>query len=74
MFASLEVDYGEKTNPHSTLMTGKMSKNVIFYELDLGLNHVVRKFCEPVPDSAHRLITVPGDIDGPGGVLVLCED
>lgn len=74
IFASLEVDYGEKTNSFATINTGKVSKNVIFYELDLGLNHVARKYCEPVPDSAHRLMSVPGDIDGPGGVLVLCED
>ena len=41
VFAALEVDYGEKSQPYSTVMTGKVSKNVIFYELDLGLNHVV---------------------------------
>lgn len=33
-----------------------------------------RKYCEPVPESAHRLISVPGDLEGPGGVLVLCEN
>lgn len=29
---------------------------------------------DPVPKSANSLITVPGGTEGPGGVLVLCED
>jgi splicing factor 3B subunit 3 len=41
--------------------------------MDLGLNHVVRKNIFQVDQSAHHLIAVPGD-DGPGGVLVVCED
>jgi len=40
MFACLEVDYGEASSPFSPVVTGKIAKNVIFYELDLGLNHV----------------------------------
>lgn len=27
-----------------------------FYELDLGLNHVVRKYSEPLEDTANHLI------------------
>jgi len=53
MFASLEVDYGDKSSKFSSVVTGNVSKNVIFYELDLGLNHVIRKHCEPAPESAH---------------------
>ena len=41
--------------------------------MDLGLNHVIRKNIIPVDQSAHMLIAVPGD-DGPGGILVVCED
>lgn len=46
------------------------------YEVDLGLNHVVRKFAEPVPASAHALIAVPGgdQQEGPSGVIVACEN
>jgi len=43
------------------------------YEMDLGLNHVVRKNIIPVDRSASGLVAVPGD-DGPGGIIVLCED
>lgn len=52
-----------------------------FYELDLGLNHVVRKWSEPTDPRANLLIQVPGGqssttnkFDGPSGVLVCCED
>jgi splicing factor 3B subunit 3 len=41
--------------------------------MDLGLNHVIRKNILPVDKTAHMLIAVPGD-DGPGGILVVCED
>ena len=45
-----------------------------FYELDLGLNHVVRKYSEPLEDTANLLICVPGGNDGPSGVLICCEN
>jgi splicing factor 3B subunit 3 len=41
--------------------------------MDLGLNHVARKHIMEVDDSAGMLIAVPGD-DGPGGIIVVCED
>jgi hypothetical protein len=52
-----------------------------FYELDLGLNHVVRKWSEPTDRRANLLVQVPGGqnaqsehFDGPSGVLVCTED
>lgn len=52
-----------------------------YYELDLGLNHVVRKWSEATDPRANLLVQVPGGLqassdryDGPGGVLVCCED
>ena len=56
MFACLEVNYGEIDSPFAPIVTGKIEKTLTFYEMDLGLNNVTRKFCEPVPESAHRLI------------------
>lgn len=41
-----------------------------YYELDLGLNHVVRKFAAPVHDDSFLLLPVPGASSGPGGVLI----
>jgi splicing factor 3B subunit 3 len=52
-----------------------------YYELDLGLNHVVRKWSEPTDPRANMLVQVPGGqtaasdrFEGPSGVLVCCED
>ena len=49
-------------------------KNLVYYELDLGLNHVVRKWADPVDPTANMLVMVPGGNDGPGGVLVCSEN
>lgn len=54
---------------------GEAQKHLTFYELDLGLNHVVRKWSDPVDNGANLLIPVPGgDSEGPGGVLVCAEN
>ena len=52
-----------------------------FYELDLGLNHVVRKWSKPTDPRANLLVQVPGGqlapsnrYDRPSGGLVCCED
>ena len=49
-------------------------KQLVLYELDLGLNHVISKSSEPVDNGANLLIPVPGGEDGPGGVLVCAEN
>lgn len=72
-FACLEIDYGDIEQSFSAVNTGNIQKTLTFYEMDLGLNHVIRKNIIPVDISAHLLIAVPGD-DGPGGILVVCED
>ncbi|PIA19760.1 hypothetical protein COEREDRAFT_30940, partial [Coemansia reversa NRRL 1564] len=60
VFAVLESAYGEASEV----------KELVYYELDLGLNHVVRRWSTAVDNSAHRLIALPGGGDGPSGVLV----
>ena len=74
MFACLELDYEEADNDP----TGESAQNALqtltFYELDLGLNHVVRKYSEPLDEYANFLIAVPGGNDGPSGVLVCSEN
>lgn len=74
MFACIEVDYGEKENPESAVHTGTAEKTLTYYEMDLGLNHVIRKAAVLIPSSANLLIPIPGGTDGPGGVLVCCEN
>lgn len=38
----------------------RTQQTLTFYELDLGLNHVVRKYHEPLEEHANFLISVPG--------------
>ncbi|EDV29081.1 uncharacterized protein TRIADDRAFT_49802 [Trichoplax adhaerens] len=74
VFACLEVDYEEADNDptgEAALTTRQM---LTYYELDLGLNHVVRKFTETLQDFSNMLIPVPGGNDGPSGILVCSEN
>jgi len=74
LFACLEVDYGDMEDENAPVNTEEYQKLLVFYEMDLGLNHVVRKNYEKVHNSASLLVPIPGGNEGPGGVLVFCED
>lgn len=74
LFACLEVDYGDSENENSAVNTEEYKKMLVYYEMDLGLNHVVRKNYDFVDNSAHLLLSVPGSNEGPGGVLLFCEN
>ena len=74
VFACLEVDYGDADQSSSPVVTGVYQKLLVFYEMDLGLNHVIRKITQSIDNTANILIPVPGGSDGPGGVIVLCEN
>ena len=73
IFATLEVDCEEVENDPETNEV-LYEKNVVFYELDLGLNHVVRKWADAVDPTSNHLVAIPGGTDGPGGVLVCSEN
>ncbi|KAF5628518.1 pre-mRNA-splicing factor rse-1 [Fusarium sp. NRRL 25303] len=72
VFAALEMDYSWSDQDPS----GQETPNVelVYYELDLGLNHVVRKWSETFESTASLLFQVPGGNDGPSGVLVCGEE
>lgn len=74
IFAALEVDYTEADQDPSGEALDQLEKLLVYYELDLGLNHVIRKWAEPVDRTATMLFQVPGGADGPSGVLVCGED
>lgn len=74
VFAALEVDYGESDQDPTGQAYEEIEKSLVYYELDLGLNHVVRKWSDPVDRTATILFQVPGGQDGPSGVLVCGED
>ncbi|CAI9716004.1 splicing factor 3B subunit 3 [Octopus vulgaris] len=73
-FACLEIDYEEADydpTGEAALQTHQM---LTYYELDLGLNHVVRKYSEQLEEHANSLIAVPGGSDGPSGCLICSEN
>jgi splicing factor 3B subunit 3 len=74
IFACLELDYTDSDVDVSGESIEKAQKTLSYYELDLGINHVVKKWSRETDRGANMLIPVPGDADGPGGCLVLCEN
>eukprot|EP00741_Cyanophora_paradoxa_P006525 tig00001024_g6316.t1 len=74
VFAALEIEYAEAESDPTGEAAAQTQKMLVYYELDLGLNHVTRKWSDPVDDTANLLIAVPGGSDGPSGVLVCCEN
>lgn len=74
MFAVLELDYSSAETDSSGEAVGELHKDLVYYELDLGLNYIVRKWSEPVDRTAHILFRVPGGHDAPSGVLCCGED
>ncbi|KAL2792955.1 CPSF A subunit region-domain-containing protein [Aspergillus keveii] len=74
VFAALEVDYSESDQDPTGRAYKEVEKLLVYYELDLGLNHVVRRWADPVDRTASMLFQVPGGADGPSGVLVCSED
>lgn len=60
VFAALERSYDADA-----------TKQLAYYELDLGLNHITRRVSTTVRESTTTMIPVPGHHDGPGGVLLL---
>lgn len=74
IFAAIELDYSDADQDPTGEAASLAQKQLVFYELDLGLNHVVRKWSDAVDNGANLLIPVPGGADGPGGVLVCAEN
>ena len=74
VFAAIELDCGPSDADPSGAAAAAAQKQLAFYELDLGLNHVVRAGCAPIDNGANLLVPVPGGPDGPGGVLVCAEN
>uniref|UniRef100_A0A1I8G4E5 Splicing factor 3B subunit 3 n=1 Tax=Macrostomum lignano TaxID=282301 RepID=A0A1I8G4E5_9PLAT len=74
MFACIEMDFEEADTDTSGEAAQKALQHLTYYELDLGLNHVVRKYSEPLEEHANFLICVPGGQEGPSGLLVCSEN
>jgi len=78
VFASLEVNYEpiDKAQDKGETIP-EIAVGLAFWELDIGLNHVVKKCTLPVPETAHKLISVAGGTgsqEGVSGILVCCDN
>ncbi|KAH8894828.1 Pre-mRNA-splicing factor rse-1 [Thozetella sp. PMI_491] len=74
VFAALEIDYSEADQDATGQALQEVETQLVYYELDLGLNHVVRRWSEAVDPTSSILFQVPGGNDGPSGVLVCGEE
>lgn len=74
IFAAIEVDYSESDQDPTGRAYEEVEKQLVYYELDLGLNHVVRRWSDVIDRTSNLLFQVPGGADGPSGVLVCAED
>mmetsp|Transcript_25467 Transcript_25467/g.37560 ORF Transcript_25467/g.37560 Transcript_25467/m.37560 type:complete len:1258 (-) Transcript_25467:112-3885(-) len=74
VFAMIELEYKDADEDPTGEAAMEAEKRLTYYELDLGLNHVVRKWSEPISRTANMLLTVPGGDDGPSGVLICGEN
>lgn len=77
-FACLEIEYAEADADPSGSAARDAVKHLVYYELDLSSNVVLRRWSAPVSRSAHMLIPLPHATEGAaagedGGVLVCSE-
>jgi splicing factor 3B subunit 3 len=56
LFAVIESDYGEIDEFDASVITGEIKKSLTFYEMDLGLNHVIRKSTASLDASATSVL------------------
>jgi splicing factor 3B subunit 3 len=76
IFATLEVQYPDYTDVDDIQEVSTIiQKQLAYYELDLGLNHVSRRWAYVTHRTACCIAAVPGmDGSGPSGVLIGAED
>merc|ERR1712129_207854 len=65
---SLEILYADELDSQD------YKKEIAYYELDLGLNHVSRKWSTNIASTACCIASLPGGSDGPSGILIGCEN
>ena len=71
VFAVLECNYDDAER--NTDWYNYLAKYLVFYELDLGLNTMVKKHSQLVDSQSHKVVTIPSAI-GPSGVFVCTEN
>lgn len=52
MFAAIELDYSDADEDPTGEAASQAQKHLVFYELDLGINHVTRRWSDPCDNGA----------------------
>lgn len=65
VFAAIECSYDDQNNNRLPF-----ALDLNYYELDQGLNHLVKRKADSIPLSVIHLVPLPGYI---GGIIVCCE-
>ena len=73
IFAAIEVEYAQTLQTSKQKLNGAAAVELVLYELELGLNTIIRKHAILIDSTSNCLIPVPGGADGPGGLLVASE-
>ncbi|KAF2726095.1 hypothetical protein K431DRAFT_1040 [Polychaeton citri CBS 116435] len=73
IYAALECDYSDAEGDSTGTAYENREMQLAYYNVDLGLNHVVKSWTDTVDLTSNILFGVPGGQDGPSGVLVCAE-
>lgn len=73
-FVAIEADYGDLETKESAIYTRAINKSVVIYEVDLGLNQVIRKKVIPVSQNARMLLSIPVTDTIIGGFCVIFDE
>eukprot|EP00746_Dinoflagellata_sp_MGD_P155614 gnl/MRDRNA2_/MRDRNA2_85465_c0_seq1.p1 gnl/MRDRNA2_/MRDRNA2_85465_c0~~gnl/MRDRNA2_/MRDRNA2_85465_c0_seq1.p1 ORF type:complete len:1217 (+),score=20.44 gnl/MRDRNA2_/MRDRNA2_85465_c0_seq1:154-3651(+) len=73
IFAALELDVANIDDDPTGIAATNAQKVLTMYELDLGINSIIRKNSDPLDNGCNLLCPVPSGY-GPGGVLVCAEN
>ena len=74
IFAVIEMEYTEADQDPTGEVLSEIEKHLVYYEVDLGLNNVIRKWSEPISRTANFLLAVPGGEKWPSGGLSCGEN
>ena len=73
LFVCLEIDYGEIDDPSAPVVTGEPRKMLTFYEIDLGLNHVIKKKSIEVDPESSMVLAIGENPNLQKGVLLVAS-
>lgn len=74
IFVAIEIDYGDQNEKKSCVNTKEIVKSINVYEIDLGLNQIVRRQTEKIPLCSRELLFVPKLTPRHPSFILVCDD